>query len=55
MKDARIDIRIPHKTKDRWMDEADKRGLKLTALIIRNVERQLEQESAETGKKPALV
>ena len=41
MKNDRIDLRIPTATKDRWKREAEKRKLKLTAMITQYVERGL--------------
>lgn len=59
MKDARIDLRIPHKTKTRWQKEADKRfgPNSLSRMIVMYVDRQLDQETAQVAepKQPALT
>jgi hypothetical protein len=41
MKNARFELRIPSATKERWELEARERGLTLTELVMRSVERLL--------------
>lgn len=47
MRNARIDMRLPSKQKDRWQSEADRRKLDLSEMIRRMVEDGLREKSKQ--------
>lgn len=44
MRNARIDMRLPEKQKERWQEEADRRKIDLSEMIRRFVEDGLKQK-----------
>lgn len=50
MRDARIDLRLPHAQKARWVQEAEERKLDLSEMIRRSVERDLKAKQKRQPK-----
>jgi hypothetical protein len=49
MRNARIDMRLPEKQKERWQLEADRRKLDLSEMVRRLVEQGLRTKKARVG------
>jgi hypothetical protein len=49
MRNARVDLRLPQKQKDRWQEEAEKRKLDLSEMIRRQVEAGLRNGKKAVG------
>ena len=49
MKNARLELRLPEATKERWQAYCDQHRLTFTDLIVTSVEKNLREEKSETS------
>lgn len=55
MRNARIDMRLPEKQKERWVEYADRHKLDLSELIRRSVDHQIDRGASERREQPKEV